>query len=253
MRSAGACLPRARDRLNSTTVRSMSRTNDLAFVRHIVGRLESAGVRTWVFGGWAAKLLGLSRPRPHHDVDLLYPAESFEAVDVFLATGLVDEIVPSDSRTSERSRPRASWSSCSSCKGPEDAPFTDFWGVSRYEWSSDVLGTQAGGLRVASAMSLTDYQAKRHDLLPSADGKQVSSTSCAGIGLSTIAAVWSSMTSDCGCGSPRRLPERCPEFTSTTSALAKAAWVRGCGCLLFVWLCLGSVLGRGGIGLPRWR
>jgi hypothetical protein len=70
----------------------MQRANDLDFVKHVVSRLESAGVRTWLFGGWAAELLGLSVPSPHNDVDLLYPADSFEAVDVFLATGGVDEI-----------------------------------------------------------------------------------------------------------------------------------------------------------------
>jgi len=161
--------------LNSTTVRSMSRTNDLGFVRYIVGRLELAGVRTWVFGGWAAELFGLSRPRPHHDVDLLYPAVSFEAVDVFLATGEVDEIVAKRFPHKRAFEAEGIMVELFLLQGPEDGPFTDFWGVNRYEWPSNVLGAQAGGLRVASAMSLTDYQAKRRELLPSVDGKQVSS------------------------------------------------------------------------------
>jgi hypothetical protein len=130
----------------------MSGTNDLRFVRHVVARLEAVGIRTWLFGGWAAELLGLRLPRPHHDVDLLYPAESFEAVEV---NGIMVELPL--------------------LQGPEDGPFTDFWGVKRYEWPSNVLGIQAGGLRVASAMSLIDYQDTRQDLLPSVDGKQVSS------------------------------------------------------------------------------
>ena len=49
--------------------------------------LSAAGVETYLFGGWAEELLGLCPPRPHHDVDLLYPAEDFSLVDNFLLDG----------------------------------------------------------------------------------------------------------------------------------------------------------------------
>jgi len=55
--------------------------NDLDFVQQVVELLGQRGVKVWVFGGWAEQLLGLDGPRRHVDVDLLYPAESFEAVD----------------------------------------------------------------------------------------------------------------------------------------------------------------------------
>jgi hypothetical protein len=55
--------------------------NDLAFVERAQTMLRARGVETWVFGGWGEELRGLIRPRPHIDLDLLYPAESWEAVD----------------------------------------------------------------------------------------------------------------------------------------------------------------------------
>ena len=55
--------------------------NDLDFVQEVVELLGARGVKVWVFGGWAEQLLGLDGPRRHVDVDLLYPAESFAAVD----------------------------------------------------------------------------------------------------------------------------------------------------------------------------
>ena len=55
--------------------------NDLAFVERAVALLRARGIDTWVFGGWGEELRGLIRPREHVDVDLLYPAESWDAVD----------------------------------------------------------------------------------------------------------------------------------------------------------------------------
>jgi hypothetical protein len=46
--------------------------------------LDQAGLQTWLAGGWAEELRGLCPPRPHNDIDLLYPAESFARVDAFL-------------------------------------------------------------------------------------------------------------------------------------------------------------------------
>ena len=75
------CLP---DRLAAPAARRRSRrdrVNDLAFVERAVLLLESKGVDTWVFGGWAEELRGLIKPREHVDVDLLYPAEDWSIVD----------------------------------------------------------------------------------------------------------------------------------------------------------------------------
>ncbi len=66
--------------------------NDLRHVRHVMALLESHGVATWLFGGWAEELHGMVPPRDHADVDLLYPATSFAPVDRFLRRGEVQEI-----------------------------------------------------------------------------------------------------------------------------------------------------------------
>jgi hypothetical protein len=55
--------------------------NDLAFVKRAVGLLEAHGIETWIFGGWGEELRGLIRPREHVDLDVLYPAEDWGAVD----------------------------------------------------------------------------------------------------------------------------------------------------------------------------
>jgi hypothetical protein len=55
--------------------------NDLHFVERAQTLLRSRGVETWVFGGWGEELRGLMRPREHADLDLLYPAETWEALD----------------------------------------------------------------------------------------------------------------------------------------------------------------------------
>jgi len=55
--------------------------NDLAFVQRAVGLLDAHEIETWIFGGWAEELRGLIRPREHVDVDLLYPAKDWSAVD----------------------------------------------------------------------------------------------------------------------------------------------------------------------------
>ncbi|HZU21139.1 MAG TPA: hypothetical protein VE982_07945 [Gaiellaceae bacterium] len=55
--------------------------NDLPFVERAQTMLRARRVETWVFGGWGEELRGLIRPRDHADLDLLYPAESWDAVD----------------------------------------------------------------------------------------------------------------------------------------------------------------------------
>ena len=55
--------------------------NDVVFVERAQTLLRANGVETWVFGGWGEELRGLIKPRDHADIDLLYPARSWERVD----------------------------------------------------------------------------------------------------------------------------------------------------------------------------
>jgi hypothetical protein len=145
--------------------------NDLDFVRYVVGRLEGAGVRAWVFGGWATELLGLSVPRAHRDVDLLYPADGFEVVDGFLARGYVQEIVAKRFPHKRAFEVDGVMVELFLVQTDEAGWFTDFWGVARHDWPADVFDVEAAGLRVASAMAVTGYRAGWEELQAKLQGR----------------------------------------------------------------------------------
>ena len=58
--------------------------NDLSFVERAQTMLRARGIETWVFGGGGEELRGLIRPRDHVDLDLLYPAETWDEVDALV-------------------------------------------------------------------------------------------------------------------------------------------------------------------------
>ncbi len=60
--------------------------SSLKLLTEVVQMLADADVKTWLFGGWAEELTGLCPPRPHRDIDLLYPAQSFDRLEEFLRT-----------------------------------------------------------------------------------------------------------------------------------------------------------------------
>ena len=127
--------------------------NDLDFVYDVVDRLAQRGVHVWVFGGWAEQLLGLDDPRRHVDIDLLYPADSFDAVDelelpwigaknfaykrAYAHEGVLVEmfLVQRDA----------------------DGHYTDFPG-GRHRWAGDLLWG-VHGLRVAGPRAVSEYRA----------------------------------------------------------------------------------------------
>ncbi|TCC12020.1 nucleotidyltransferase domain-containing protein [Kribbella soli] len=150
----------------------MVRRSDLELVRYVVGRLEDAGVRAWVFGGWAAELLGLSAPRAHGDVDLLYPADDFGAVDGFLARGDVQEIEAKRFPHKRAFEVDGVMVELFLVQADEAGLFTDFWGVARHDWPADVFEVEAGGLRVASARAVTGYRAGWDELQAKLQGRR---------------------------------------------------------------------------------
>jgi hypothetical protein len=138
---------------------SVSRPNDLAFVRDVMARLDEGDVRTWLFGGWAEELLGLIGPRRHHDVDLLYLASDFTSADAFIACN--DDL-------SEITRKRFAHKRAFLSDGVMVELFlvrpaggklsTLFWGTTSHVWPADLLDQQAGGIRVASAAAVLGYR-----------------------------------------------------------------------------------------------
>ena len=62
-----------------------SQQNTIEFVVYILNRLKQQGIRVWLAGGWAEELLGIKKPRPHHDIDLLYIAPSFNKLETAIS------------------------------------------------------------------------------------------------------------------------------------------------------------------------
>ena len=109
--------------------------NDLHLLAAVMDRLEAAGAGVLVFGGWAEELVGLSRPRPHGDIDLLLPASSFESVDRFLAaTEAPDEIRPKRFWHKRAFRTRGVLVEITLVEHDGDGPVTRFWGDAPFRW-----------------------------------------------------------------------------------------------------------------------
>lgn len=130
--------------------------HDLHDVCDVMGRLEAHGITTWLFGGWAEELHGLTAPRDHDDVDLLYPAASFALVDRFLQLGNVQEIV---AKHLPHKRAFTSGEVMTEIILVQPDLTTTFWHRQRYAWPSDVFGHRHGTIRAASPAALTGYRA----------------------------------------------------------------------------------------------
>jgi hypothetical protein len=126
---------------------------DLALVLAAVDLLESCGARTWVFGGWAEELRGLTPPRDHRDVDLLYPAPRFDRLDALDLRWIEPKRLP---------HKRAfvldeTMVEIFLVQHDADGWFTEFARV-RHDWPPNVFAA-SGRLRVASAAALTGFRA----------------------------------------------------------------------------------------------
>jgi hypothetical protein len=133
-------------------------TSDVDLVRRAVELLERARLRTWLAGGWAEELHGLSAPRPHAHIDLLYPGRNLDRVDRFLHRAPVAELPPKGDPNRRAfefegipvrillvQRDAAGWYS--------DLP------SGRHRWLADVFA-RSGWLRVAGKTALVDYRAR---------------------------------------------------------------------------------------------
>lgn len=149
----------------------MARSNDLAFVRDVTGRLAAADVVTWVFGGWAEELLGLRPARAHRDVDLLYPAVDFTDVDTFMASRRqVTEIARKRFPHKRAFLDDGIMVELLLVQSPSPGKYvTIFWGDTPHHWPHDVVGATTDGLRLASAASLRSYRASHARLRWSPD------------------------------------------------------------------------------------
>jgi hypothetical protein len=134
--------------------------NDLAFVRRVLSRLGENGIDAWVFGGWAEELLGLARPRPHGDLDLLHPAQSFAAVDAFLRRdGEVEEIAAKRFPHKRAFELDDVLVELVIVQRDHAGRYTNVWGTTRHDWPADVLDWDVKSMRVASPAAVTGFRA----------------------------------------------------------------------------------------------
>lgn len=123
--------------------------------------LRSHGVDTWLFGGWATELRGMTATRPHHDVDLLYPAENFDRVDELLRS--LDEITAKrfpHKRAFDRDGVMVELLLVQSAGS---ARYTCFWNSHRYDWADDVFPDD----HIVGANALADFRSN-HDRIRAA-------------------------------------------------------------------------------------
>jgi Aminoglycoside-2''-adenylyltransferase len=133
--------------------------NDLSFVLRVVDLLESARLRTWLFGGWAEELAGLAPPREHADIDLLFPGRDFARVDRFLAHADVEERVGKRFPHKRAFELDGVLVELFLVERDERGWFTAL-PSGRHDWPPDVF-TAAGRLPVVSPSALTGYRAAR--------------------------------------------------------------------------------------------
>jgi hypothetical protein len=126
--------------------------SDTAVVRATLAKLGRFGVRAWLFGGWAEELLGLTSPRSHKDLDLLYPANDFSRLDAFMDTEGVEEIPVKRSDCSRAFVVEHHAVEFYLVREDPDGWYTDFWGY-RHRWPADTFSDE-GDFPKASIGSL---------------------------------------------------------------------------------------------------
>ena len=115
--------------------------NTLATVSDVMSRLADGGAECFLFGGWAEELLGLRPPGPHRDIDLVHCGENFAAIERVLAarSDIFTEVA-----AKRFAHKRAFVHDGVLCEvllvhDADHAPFTLFWGDTRFDWEVPLL------------------------------------------------------------------------------------------------------------------
>jgi hypothetical protein len=131
--------------------------NDIDFPRSVVALLAALGVDTWVFGGWAEEIHGLSRPRSHSDIDLLYVAAKFDRIDALCNDGALTEIAAKRFPHKRALDIDGVMVELFLVQCDEAGMHTEFWGTVRHDWPNDTLGAHRG-IPVASKSALAGFR-----------------------------------------------------------------------------------------------
>jgi hypothetical protein len=152
-----------------------ARSNDLTFVDDVDARLLAVGVETWIFGGLAEELLGLASPRPHRDLDLLYPAPDFHLADQFMAEGREVSEIPAERFPHKRAFLNDGiMVELTLVQAARSGRFcTFFCADTAHRWPDDVFNVRAAARRVASPAALREYRTNHSRLAWSPNAQQL--------------------------------------------------------------------------------
>ena len=149
----------------------MSSRNTPQFLADTLRELQSAGISVWVFGGWAEELHGIRPPGPHGDIDLLYPAEDFSAVDQFLQSRTDLEEVQGKRFIHKRAFVRQGVLVELFLLRRAAARYaTDFFGVCEFLWPEDALSEMRllGVPTLAASSAALRFYRERHTAIEQA-------------------------------------------------------------------------------------
>jgi hypothetical protein len=139
--------------------------NTLDFVCSVMQYFAEAQIMTWLCGGWAEELWQMSAPQPHRDIDLLYPAQTFEQLDRWISTTRCD-LLPVEAKRFSHKRAMLSQQIMIEVflLEPQGGEYvTNFFnGTYQVVWPSETLTSlplQGGQIAVASRQAL---QLHRH-------------------------------------------------------------------------------------------
>ena len=59
----------------------MNRVNDIYFLNQVMEICKDNSLDVYIFGGWAEELWGISTPRLHNDIDLLFRGENLNPIE----------------------------------------------------------------------------------------------------------------------------------------------------------------------------
>ena len=135
----------------------------MTLVDRALGLLVAEAAACWVFGGWAEQLRGLCPPRRHKDLDLLYAAQSFAAVERMLAVRRLEEIKRKRFRHKRAFLVEGVMVELFLVERDASGLFTNFWGRCRHDWPADVLSS-VRERPVASAAALVGYRSAHRKL-----------------------------------------------------------------------------------------
>ncbi len=139
----------------------------------ILAMLAAHGVACDVFGGWAEEMLGLRAPGPHSDIDLIYRADGFTALDAALANlENVLRAVPAKLFPHKRAFLfRETLCEITLVTQDDVGPVTYFWGDLAYRWEQpllhpEVIAFGSSSFSVVSAPNLVKYRIDRKSRQP---------------------------------------------------------------------------------------